>query len=104
MEYVRSIHSPTLPLGELNLKVGCPIILLRNLAPSQGLCNGTRMTVCKMLERILEVILLGGDHKGQTALIPQITLTPTDTSQVRFKFKQRQFPVRLVFAMTINKA
>ncbi|KAF7334120.1 ATP-dependent DNA helicase [Mycena venus] len=42
-EYLRSLDASGLALGELSLKVGCPIILLRNLAPSAGLCNGTRL-------------------------------------------------------------
>ena len=29
----------------LCLKVGSPVILLRNLDPGEGLCNGTRMVV-----------------------------------------------------------
>ena len=43
VEYLRSIEASGLPLGELHLKLGCPLILLRNLAPSRGLCNGTRL-------------------------------------------------------------
>ncbi|XP_026460491.1 ATP-dependent DNA helicase PIF7-like [Papaver somniferum] len=34
-----------LPPFKLDLKVGCPIMLLRNLAPRSGLCNGTRLRV-----------------------------------------------------------
>lgn len=41
VEVLRSQNNSSLPPGELNLKVGCPIILLRNLLPSTGLCNGT---------------------------------------------------------------
>jgi len=104
LEFLRSVNSSSLPPGELSLKVGCPIILLRNLAPSQGLCNGTRMVVTKMGERVLEVRLIGGDHDGTISLIPRISLIPTDTGDISFKFRRRQFPVRLAFAMTINKA
>ena len=34
-EFLRSINTSSLPPGELPLKTGCPVILLRNLAPSQ---------------------------------------------------------------------
>ena len=104
LEFLRSINSSSLPPGKLSLKIGCPIILLRNLAPSQGLCNGTRMVVTRMGERVLQVRLIGGDHDGSIALIPRISLIPTDTGDVSFKFRRRQYPVRLAFAMTINKA
>lgn len=35
--------------------------------------------------------------------IPRITLTPS-TSELPFVLRRRQFPVRVAFAMTINKA
>ena len=41
VEFLRAIIGSGLPPGELVLKVGCPLILLRNLAPSQRLCNGS---------------------------------------------------------------
>jgi hypothetical protein len=40
-EFLRSLKIPSFPPGELKLKVRVPIILLRNLNPSQGLCNRT---------------------------------------------------------------
>ena len=103
-EFIRSVNSSSLPPGELNLKVGCPVILLRNLSPGQGLCNGTRMVITQMGNRVLEVRLLGGERDGQLALIPRISLIPTSSSEVSFKFKRRQFPVRLAFALSINKS
>ena len=103
-EFLRSIQSSSLPPGELNIKIGCPLILLRNLSPSKGLCNGSRMTVVGMSERVLHVRLIGGDHDGQFALIPRICLIPTSTPHFAFRFKHLQFPVRLAFAITINKA
>ena len=37
VKFLWSINSSSLPPGELNLKVRCPIILLYNIFPSQGL-------------------------------------------------------------------
>ena len=104
-EFLRTLNPPGLPPGELRLKRGCPIILLRNLCPSQGLCNGTRMVVVQMSRRVLEVKLIGGEHHGETAFIPRVTLIPTE-GQTGFAFvlKRHQFPVNLAFALTINKA
>jgi hypothetical protein len=103
-EFLRSIKSASLPPGELKLKIGCPLILLRNLSPSIGLCNGSRMILIGMSERVLQVRLIGGDKDGQLALIPRISLIPTSTPNHSFKIKQRQFPVRLAFAITINRS
>ncbi|TFK17028.1 hypothetical protein FA15DRAFT_711193 [Coprinopsis marcescibilis] len=57
-----------------------------------------------MTDRVLEVRILGGEHDQQAVFIPRISLIPTDTNELTFKFRRRQFPVRLAFALTINKA
>jgi len=51
----------------------------------------------------LEVQVLGGDHAGETAFIPCITLTPSNLD-LPFILERQQFPVRLAFAMSINKS
>lgn len=103
VEYLNSINCSGLPLSHLTLKIGCPVMILRNLNPAHGVCNGTRGILTRMRNRVLEVRLLTGDHAGQTVLIPRIALSPTE-DQIPFTFTWRQFPVRLCFAMTINKS
>ena len=51
-EFLRSLKISDPPPGELKLKVGIPIILLRNLNPSEGLCNGTRLIGCNLQKTI----------------------------------------------------
>ena len=69
-EFLRSLKIPGLPPGELKLKVGAPIILLRNLAPSQGLCNGTRL-ICRALQnKVIEAEIITGSHVGSRVFIP----------------------------------
>ena len=102
-DFLRTVESPSMPLSELKIKIGCPLMLLRNLDPKQGLCNGTRLILLHAYPRILEVMIISGDHRGEKAFIPRITLKPS-SRQHCFTLKRRQFPVRLSFAMTINKA
>ena len=45
-----------------------------------------------------------GQHAGRRVFLPRIPLCPSDNDMFPFKFKRKQFPVRLSFAMTINKA
>ena len=104
IEYLRSLDVSGLPPGVLRLKTGCPLILLRNLAPAQGLCNGTRLILLRANSRVLEVQVLGGEHNGQISFIPRITLIPSSHHGLTFQLRRRQFPVRVAFALTINKA
>ena len=52
---------------------------------------------------VLEVRLIGGQHAGKCAFIPRITLSPP-VEATSFHLSRRQFPLRLAFAMTINKS
>jgi hypothetical protein len=87
----------------LNLKINCPIILLRNLNVADGLCNGTRLTLLGATPRVLTYKIINGSNANRTVLIPRISLDTTDNAYP-FVMTRRQFPVRLAFAMTINKA
>ena len=94
----------SLPLHLLKLKVGADVILLRNLSPSTGLCNGTRLHVVRISQRVIECEILAGKHAGNMAFIPRIPLASSSTADLPFDFQRTQFPLRLAFAMTINKA
>ena len=102
-ELLNELNPSSLPPHRLKLKPGCPVMLLRNLNPSKGLCNGTRL-ICRSFRRyVIEAEIVTGSHAGDIVLIPRITLTPTN-SDSPIQFSRTQFPIRLAFAMTINKA
>ncbi|CAH9106758.1 unnamed protein product, partial [Cuscuta europaea] len=98
---------PVIPQGvpnhELTLKVGTPVMLLRNIDHSMGLCNGTRLIITRLGDHILEAKVLTGRSMGQQVLIPRLSLTPSDV-RLPFKFQRRQFPIMVAYAMTINKS
>ena len=48
VEYLNTLEATGLPPGNLHLKIGCPLILLQNLTPSCGLCNGTQMILLQV--------------------------------------------------------
>ena len=103
IEFLNSLTIGGLPPHKLSLKVGSPIILLRNLNPSNGLCNGTRLICCSFQKHIIEAQIITGKHAGLRTFIPRITLSPSNTT-LPFTLKRRQFPIQPAFAMTINKS
>jgi ATP-dependent DNA helicase PIF1 len=52
----------------------------------------------------IDAEITGGQHVGKRVFIPRLPLSPSDDISLPFKFKRKQFPVRLSFAMTINKS
>ncbi|GBP68489.1 ATP-dependent DNA helicase PIF1 [Eumeta japonica] len=99
-EFLNSLELPGLPPHNLQLKVGSVVIMLRNINQPR-LCNGTRLAVKKLMNNVIEATIMKGKYKGEDVLIPRIPMIPTD---LPFDFKRLQFPVRLAFAMTINKS
>jgi ATP-dependent DNA helicase PIF1 len=102
-EFLNTITLPGMPLHRLALKVGVPVILLRNLDTSSGLCNGTRLIIRQLARRLIIAEIVGGSHAGTVLNIPRVT-TLYIGNRWPFTLLRRQFPVQLAFAMMINKA
>ena len=101
-EDLNYLSPPTLPPHELRLRKNCVVMLIRNLNINEGLCNGTRLLVLDFSDHLLKCEILTGDKVGEITFINRITLHCDNT--YTFNFKRRQFPVKLAFAMTINKS
>jgi len=103
VEFLNTLQFNGIANHELELKVGVPILLLRNLNQSIGLCNGTRLIVKRLGHHVIEAEIITGNNVGKCVFIPRIIMSPSGTDWP-FVLRRRQFPVRVAFAITINKS
>jgi hypothetical protein len=104
IEFLNSLKPNGFPPHVLNLKVGCIVMLLRNLNIRKGLCNGTRMIVRRIGMNVLDVEVITGILTGTRHLIPRISLNTSRDLAIPFNLARHQFPVQLAYALTINKS
>ena len=103
VEYINTLNPSGLPSSRLTLKYGMPVMLMRNLNPTEGLCNGTRLVFKRMLSHRLLVCRTVGLDQNRDVYIPRIMLRPKER-QYPFEWSRRQFPIRPAYSITINKA
>ena len=73
-EYLNTLRPNGFPQHMLDLKPGMPLMLLRNINPRQGLCNGTRLMFDRTVDnKLLQCRIVGSDR---VVLIPRINFIP----------------------------
>ncbi|CAN1153376.1 ATP-dependent DNA helicase PIF1 [Linum perenne] len=102
-EFLNGLSFNGLPEHQLSFKPYGIVMLLRNLNSLVGLCNGTRILLTHLATNVVRGLIIGGTFECSVAVIPRIILDITDPNWP-FTLRRKQFPLRLCYAMTINKS
>ena len=100
-EILNSYKETGIPNHKIKIKIGALCILTRNLNFSEGLVNGTKVVINRICKFLLEVYK--PDSPLKTHLIPRVIFKFTAGKQ-GCEVLRKQFPVRLAYALTINKS
>ena len=110
-DFLSSMNDSAVPAHRYKLWRGSVCMIMRNLSPK--LMNGTRVIVDRVGPRTVRVVEpgafvgLGHEYAGAAAdavhYIPRI-LFKWDVPRTMMQVRRRQFPLRLAYAITCNKA
>ena len=87
-DFLNSLTPHGFPPHELLLKPHCPVMLLRNINPSQELCNGTRLICCRFDHNIIDAEISVGHHRGKRIFLPRIPFISIENEKHVFLFKR----------------
>jgi hypothetical protein len=107
-DFLNKLNAPGVPPHEITLKINDYVFLVRNYSAKDDLMNGTKLRVLALPSGGCRGILVRHLETSQIHLIPRILFEVKYVSRKRkvtpFKVMRRQYPVRLCYAMTVNKA
>jgi hypothetical protein len=78
VKYLNEINCTRIPLTNLEVKIGCSIMVLKNLDAAYGLCNRSRGILTRCKNRVLEVELITGSYAGQKVFISRTSNMPIE--------------------------
>ena len=104
-EFLNSLSLSGLPEHRLRLKKNAVVILLRNMNIKAGHCNGTRFLVKKIgkFRLVLQKLDAAPDDNNSILILPRIPMRSGGKS-FPFELCRLQFPIKVAFALTINRA
>ena len=85
-KFLNTISCSGLPPHKLILKVGAPIMLLRNIDQRSDLCNGTRLQITRIGKNVIEATMLTPSKKNEKVLITRIDMNPSEN---KWSFKMQ---------------
>eukprot|EP00794_Sanderia_malayensis_P008381 gene8381-biopygen6205 len=89
MEFLNPQTPGGMPLHSLQLKLGATIILLGNINPAKGLCNGTRLIVRDLKRHIIAAEIITTQNKGHSGKRPDVFIQLRQTPDVFIQLRQK---------------
>ncbi|KAG0719939.1 hypothetical protein GWK47_049469 [Chionoecetes opilio] len=77
-------------------------MVLRNICPP-GIVNGTICVMRDISANVLRLQVITGSSRGDDFYLPRVPIITQAASGTGFRMQRLQFPIRVAFAMTINK-
>ncbi|KAG0728290.1 hypothetical protein GWK47_003766 [Chionoecetes opilio] len=77
-------------------------MVLRNICPP-GIVNGTICVVRGISGNVLQLQVICGPSRGDDFYLPRVPIITQAASGTGSRMRFLQFPIRVAFAMTINK-
>lgn len=104
-EYLNTLNPSGIAEHKLCLKVNAVVILMRNFNIKAGHCNGTRYIIKAIGKHrlVLEKLDAEWNDEDKVLLLPRIPMISNESS-TSFRLKRLQFPIKLAFAITFNRA
>nr|GEX50438.1 DNA helicase [Tanacetum cinerariifolium] len=85
IEHLNTLKLPGFPPHQLELKVGAPVMLLRNVNIAGRLCNGMRMIVRQLITKLIEVKIIIGTRGN--AIQANMALKETDYFDAKLEMR-----------------
>ena len=91
------------PTHALKLKIGTPVMLLRNRSPRAGHCNETKYVIVACYDNLIKVKTITGPAAGDVLPLHRFEFF-TLMQETEIEFSRIQFPIRPCFGLTVHKA
>ena len=103
-ENLHNLQPQNYPPHVLRICPGAIVMLIKNMSVSEGLCNGTRLIVERINDTSIVASILYGPHANRRFMFTRMQFANVNDATQELKFTRFQFPFKVAFCMTINKA